>query len=395
MALLLQQKGKHPTRVTFAASRKFCSTSSSSIANTELPKDMCVLDKRLDTWKNLNQHYSLINVIGSEGENHRQNYDLICEWIHKRFGRIFAYELVSNREVRQFKDLKPVFSSVSIFPDVAMYTDKQEVPLLLFEVHSSPYHQTLKKMVLVLMEHLRWLRNCDLSIVKWSGFCFPKNTEATCVTRVDINWDYHNFQFIVDFFPLESNAVEYDVGRTIDRHLKMVQKDTFKVPSGHLIGIPLGEEDLGVFGDGAYQLHSNNCIIVVHEDKVYKYIVDLNDRDTMKDQLLNCRTDLGDEQSLYQLPIGGKNVGLKYFLIFPMLIFPMKVIEARQCLPEFIESVVKAIQSMHQQPLQRAHLDIRLENICFRQLGSAFTGEIITNRLVECNALLVHVGGTQ
>ena len=394
MALLLQQKGRHPTRVTFAASRKFCSTSSSSIANTELPKDMCVLDKRLDTWKNLNQHYSLINVIGSEGGNHRQNYDLICEWIHKRFGRIFAYELVSNREVRQFKDLKPVFSSVSIFPDVAMYTDKQEVPLLLFEVHSSSYHQTLKKMVLVLMEHLRWLRNCDLSIRKWSGFCFPKSTELTCVSRVDIFWDFHNFRFVVDIFPLELNAVEYDVGRTIHEHLRMVEKDTFKVPSGPLIGIPLGEEDLGVFGDGAYQLHSNNCIIVVHEGEIYKYIVDLNDRDTMKD-LERDRVDLGDEQSQYQLPTGRTVFGLKSFLIFPMLIFPIEVIEVRQCLPEFVESVVKAIQSMHQQPLQRAHLDIRLENICFRQLGSAFTGEIITNRLVECNALLVHVGGTQ
>ena len=103
---------------------------------------------------------------------------------------------------------------------------------------------------------------------------------------------------------------------------------------------------------------------------------------TMKD-LERDRFDLGDKQSQYQLPTGRTHFGLKSFLIFPMLIFPMKVIEARQCLPEFIESVVKAIQSMHQQPLQRAHLDIRLENICFRQLGSAFTGEIITNRLVE------------
>ena len=290
--------------------------------------------------------------------------------------------MVSNQEVRQFKDLKPVFSSVSIFPDVAMYTDKQEVPLLLFEVHSSPYHQTLKKMVLGLMEHLRWLRNCDLSIVKWSGFCFPKSTELTCVSRVDIFWDFHNFRFVVDIFPLELNAVEYDVGRTIHEHLRMVEKDTFKVPSRPLIGIPLGEEDLGVFGDGAYQLHSNNCIIVVHKDEVYKYIVD-KDEDKTMNWLERHHTILGNEQSQYQLPIDVKNFGLKSFLIFPMLIFPMKVIEARQCLPEFIESVVKAIQSMHQQPLQRAHLDIRLENICFRQLGSAFTGEIITNRLVE------------
>ena len=62
------------------------------------------------------------------------------------------------------------------------------------------------------------------------------------------------------------------------------------------------------------------------------------------------------------LPIDVKDFGLKSFLIFPMLIFPMEVSEAGQCLPEFVE----VIQSMHQQPLQRAHLDIRLQNICFR-----------------------------
>ena len=42
----------------------------------------------------------------------------------------------------------------------------------------------------------------------------------------------------------------------------MVQKDTFKVPSGPLIGLPLGAEGLGVFGDGACQLPSD-CLIIV------------------------------------------------------------------------------------------------------------------------------------
>ena len=119
---------------------------------------------------------------------------------------------------------------------------------------------------------------------------------------------------------------------------------------------------------------------MVHKDEVYKYIVD-KDEDKTMNRLERCHTILGNEQSQYQLPIDEKDFGLKSFLVFPMLIFPMEVSEAGQCLPEFVESVVKTIQSMHQQPLQRAHLDIWLENICFRQLGNAFTGEIITSRL--------------
>ena len=58
-------------------------------------------------------------MIGSEGENHYQNCDLICGWIQKKIKGFFA-----NREIGQFKDLKVVFSSLSVFPNVAMYTDK-------------------------------------------------------------------------------------------------------------------------------------------------------------------------------------------------------------------------------------------------------------------------------
>ena len=81
-------------------------------------------------------------------------------------------------------------------------------------------------------------------------------------SRVDISWDCQNFEFIIDFSPLKSNDVEDDIRRTIHKHLEMVQKDTFKVPSGPLIGLPLGAEGLGVFGDGACQLPSDYLIIV-------------------------------------------------------------------------------------------------------------------------------------
>ena len=50
------------------------------------------------------------------------------------------------------------------------------------------------------------------------------------------------------FFPLELDNVEADIRRTIHKHLEMVQKDTFKVPAGPLIGLPLDAEGLGVLG---------------------------------------------------------------------------------------------------------------------------------------------------
>ena len=325
---------------------------------------MCQLKKWLFTWKAWippNRHYSLAGVIGSETQDHLLNYDLICEWIRTTFNT----QVVANKEVRQFKDLKPLFSSVSILPDVVIYTENWEVPLLLFEVHSSPYDQTLKKMALILMEHLRWLRNHDSSIVEWSGFCFPKHVAATFVLRVDISWDCQLFEFIINLFPLQSNDFEDDIRRTLHKRLEMVQKDTFKVPSGPLIGLPLGAEGLGVFWDGACQLPSNNLLI---ENTLYKYNVDATGRSEMLDLL-----QLG-EQSQCQLPIDVKTFDFKSFLVFPMRIFPLLREEAIQCLPKFVESVAEALHSLHREPLRLAHLDVRLENICFRTLGTAYAG---------------------
>ena len=70
---------------------------------------------------------------------------------------------------------------------------------------------------------------------------------------------------------------------------------------------------------------------MVHKDEVYKYIVD-KDEDKTMNRLERRHTILGNERSQYQLPIDENDFGLKSFLVFPMLIFPMKVIEARQCL---------------------------------------------------------------
>ena len=68
--------------------------------------------------------------------------------------------------------------------------------------------------------------------------------------------------------------------------MEMVQKDTFKVPSG--ISLPLGTEGLGVLGDGACQLPSNSSLIVTHENTLYKYNVDTTERTKMQDFFTNC-----------------------------------------------------------------------------------------------------------
>ena len=341
---------------------------------------MCVLEAWLKDWRSkVNRLYHLAAVIDSETkEEHNLNYKLICEWIQKKFGGRNLHA-VPNKEVRLFKKLTPLFTSESIFPDVAIYTEKaddenDEMPLLLIQVNSRPYHRTLKKMVFVLVEHLRWLRNYDSDIVEWSGFCFPKHEVPTCVSRMDVSWDYQHLGFVINYSTLELNEVVDDIGRTIDKHLRMVR--TFRPPQ-YLFSIPLsGMELLSVFGQGAFQLHSNRSIIVAHENKVYKYIIDSSESSLSLSLLWLYlqKPELRDEQCQCQLPTGLCIFSNKCFLVFPMLVWPMTTKEALHCLPEFVDSVAKVIESVHQDPLKRAHLDIRLENVCFRPFGTANTG---------------------
>ena len=123
-------------------------------------------DADLEDWeKEASGFYDLTDVIDLKTmAEHDHNFKFICEWIQQKFPD-GSLEALPNKEVRQFKKLPPMFTSQSIFPDVVIYASG--VPLLLFEVHSSSYDRTPKKLMFVLMEHLRWLRNYDSSIENW------------------------------------------------------------------------------------------------------------------------------------------------------------------------------------------------------------------------------------
>ena len=156
---------------------------------------------------------------------------------------------------------------------------------------------------------------------------------------------------------------------TPNMHQQMDKLKTFNLPSGCLFGIPLGEEDLRNFEGGAYQVHSNTSIIVCDGNNIYKHIIDIQEEISMLRLLESC------PQKNICLPSGRRCYNKvaaipKTFFVFPIRISPMSREEAKKCLPNLVESVVEAIQAMHDK-LQMAHLDIRLENVCFT---SAYEG---------------------
>ena len=355
-------------REVCAQSRRFTSTSVASSSNAELPS-MVVAWKPESEWCAFENKYSLkflypetddVDVKPLDGQQHYRDHAIIKKRIEDF--QVRDVRVVSNQDVQVFKDLKSIFSSQSIRPDVVVYW--RESPVLVIEVHSSLYERTLTKLALVLVEQLRWLRNGDLSITKWTGFCFPKSCEKTCVSQVEVIWNEATLEFWFTYSCLEKAVVLDMIKSSLESQIEKVKG--FVVPLTCRFGLPLGEEGLRRIGPNAFQVESKSSIIVCDGEFIYKHIIDVPETNRMLQ--FYC---FGTAEKEYQIPkkihLYNKERLLRWY-VFPFLVPPKSRSEARECLPMLVQDVAKAIQKMHT-VLKMAHLDIRLENVCFTTSG--------------------------
>ena len=361
----LKQRLQTPREV-YAQSR-FISTSLASSSNAELPS-MVVARKPESEWCAFANKYSLkclypdtdVDVQPLDGQQHYRDYTIIKERIEDF--QVRDVRVVCNQDVQVFKHLKSIFSSQSIRPDVVVYW--REIPVLVIEVHSSLYERTLTKLALVLVEQLRWLRNGDLSITKWTGFCFPKSCEKTCVSQVEVIWNEATLEFWFTYSCLEKAVVLDMIKSSLESQIEKVKG--FVVPLTCRFGLPLGEEGLRRIGPNAFQVESKSSIIVCDGEFIYKHNIDVPETNRMLQ--FYC---FGTAEKEYQIPkkihLYNKERLLRWY-VFPFLVPPKSRSEARECLPMLVQDVAKAIQKMHT-VLKMAHLDIRLENVCFTTSG--------------------------
>ena len=196
----------HFVRSTIAAPRHQPSTSRSSAANLDFPRNLVYVKTRAKKWKDCVQEcgvvmYSLEAIVGYDPEPPANSYESLKEWICKELN-ILPTNVFCDTE---FQEMVPIFSSTRIRPDVTVYYNGN--PVLCIEVHSSPYDETINKLAWVLIEHLRWLRNCKTTIHKCVGFAFPKFKEESSVMMVTCIWDTSTLQFELDYSPLACQEV--------------------------------------------------------------------------------------------------------------------------------------------------------------------------------------------
>ena len=123
--------------------------------------------------------------------------------------------------VKAFVPLSPIFVSSDIRPDLVMY--KNSIPVLVIEVHSSPYEQTLRKLAFVLIEQLRLLRNLDETRDEVHGFSFPKSSEPSCVSQMTVTWNSNNLHFDVAYSVFKMEKVKENVEQAVSQiyHLQV------------------------------------------------------------------------------------------------------------------------------------------------------------------------------
>ena len=203
--------------------------------------------------------------------------------------------------------------------------------------------------------------------------------KVTCI------WEANTLHFKLRYSPLPCQEVAEAV-RSAYATTKDVCNDL--VPNSRMYGIPLCKEALVQFGANSTQLNSQYSWVIQSDDVVYKYIIDAKERSWIL-TLENLALRSGESPQQYLLPLGTFDVCDKKFMTFKRLSFPMSREEVKSCFRAFVVSVCAALDELHSKGI--AHLDIRLENICFcpyTHRGMSSMIRSLSHVLVENNMFL-------
>ena len=179
-------------------------------------------------------------------------------------------KITVRKKVLGFEKLYPLYVTTDQRPDLTVSRETDNLPLILVEVHSSPFAATVNKTIL---DQLRLYRTYDASITRCVGFALKQ-----CVVIVSVTWEKLCFRYTLT--PIEK--IE-SVTSTIECELCAA---TESAPSPNLnqelrFLVPLSQKDLGLFGDGAngspVQLPSRASILVRHGMDYFKSPADLKE----------------------------------------------------------------------------------------------------------------------
>lgn len=275
---------------------------------------------------------------------------------------------VESEKMCKLSNAHPIVSSTNKQPDVFINVD--ESTILIFEVISDgDVLATTRKLGIELCSQINHFRNGGTYLSEAFGFIFPVTDDVIYSVRCDFK---DPAKYSVQCIQVSQNAI---VERIHDVYAKQsTWAPVIKKGLGNCFAFPVTPEFItGNFGEGARQLRSGRSIVIdsPQQNSVFKWAYDGGE--TARLHLL--LHSLQQKPSLGALPLGLDFRTGKLFFRYERLYRPFTVPEAQQVLVEFVATVVKAIQCIHGHRI--AHMDIRLENICFRRQDGIGTAVLI------------------
>lgn len=264
------------------------------------------------------------------------------------------------------------YSSPSELEQDEVELEQDEVELeVVIEVDSGNKDSTIFKLALDLIDHNRYYRNKDSQISGCTGFYFPVGTGV--VEKVDCVWDDKKIKYKI----LCTGIAEADLNQTFRNVLQQTKAKNTRIRNlvSSNFTLPMSEQYISTtFGTGAHQLCSGDSIVIINSEReeVYKHPLP-------KDAYITLQMARKMEGLRHTaIPITSPSTIPPEYYTFKAYKPPLTHTEAKTHIVLFVRSVVRAIQELHS--FNTAHLDIRLENICFNANNEAILIDIDRSR---------------
>ena len=206
-----------------------------------------------------------------------------------------------------------------------------------------------------MISQFRVLRCFDDSISSCIGFTFPTIGRKFCVTKVFLHYDRLVFKYGLQLLD------KVDVIREIKSVLReqLPQYD----PAFYPYLIRLSRQELDLFGIGAIQVKTKSSLVVHSRDRTtyWKYAPHCTPYfSDIRDMNMNLQHSL--------LPKRKVVIGELFCFVYDGMCPPLSREDTRLCLSSLLPKLKEALDELHSNNI--AHMDVRLENICFKHNGS-------------------------
>ena len=239
-----------------------------------------------------------------------------------------------------------------------------KLPVVIIEVHSNPYVNTLLQTAAEVIDQFRLLRCFNANITECVGFTFPKYAgngiqNKSCVTKVCVSFE--NYQFNIRLSPLAIEEVKEEIEATLKKAMEFCAQRPF------FSFIRLSDADIELAGtilkDNVSQVKSHFSILLVNvtNDTYYKHVTSMYERENLESMNAALTSDVGVKHvTLYSDRL---RIRRQLFYRYPVQFPPLRKDQVALCLFDFMTMTAIALTELHDYGF--AHLDVRIPNICF------------------------------